>query len=85
MKEFKLKPRALHCFGEAKRVNDFEEACKREDLIAMGQLMNQSHERFVSFYLQDCVCELLFESLCLQALVCKLLFASRNVVLLIFD
>ncbi|CAJ0957994.1 unnamed protein product, partial [Mesorhabditis belari] len=50
MKEFNLRPRALHCFGEAQRVNDFEEACKREDLIAMGQLMNQSHKSLQENY-----------------------------------
>ncbi|CAJ0957927.1 unnamed protein product, partial [Mesorhabditis belari] len=50
MKEFNLRPRASHCFGEAKRVNDFEEACKREDLTAMGQLMNQSHKSLQENY-----------------------------------
>ncbi|CAJ0930261.1 unnamed protein product, partial [Mesorhabditis belari] len=52
MKEFKAQARAWHCYGEAKRVADFEEACKNGDLIAMGKLMNQSHDSLKERY--DC-------------------------------
>ncbi|KIH52665.1 hypothetical protein ANCDUO_17231 [Ancylostoma duodenale] len=43
---FKLRSTARYIFSEALRVNRFESACERRDLLAMGMIFNECHESF---------------------------------------
>ncbi|CAD5210146.1 unnamed protein product [Bursaphelenchus xylophilus] len=52
--EFQPLKRAVHVFDEAKRVDDFENACLEKDLIQMGALMNKSHFSCKDLY--ECSC-----------------------------
>ncbi|RCN41731.1 GHMP kinase protein [Ancylostoma caninum] len=43
---FKIRSTARYIFSEALRVNRFESACERRDLLAMGMIFNDCHESF---------------------------------------
>ena len=79
-KFFKLKQRALHAFGEARRVMKFRALCESESslssdaMLDLGKLMNESHDSCRHLY--ECSCEELdaiqSQALKLGALGCRL-------------
>lgn len=49
--QFKLKPRALHVFGEALRTEIFCKSCETtQSLVELGRLMTESHESLKNLY-----------------------------------
>ncbi|CAD6186288.1 unnamed protein product [Caenorhabditis auriculariae] len=43
MRTFSIRSRGRHVFSEARRVEQFAEACRSNDIDAMGKLMSESH------------------------------------------
>ena len=51
LEEFKLYQRALHCYEEAFRVQEFRNICETtQDVQQLGQLMNESHRSCRDLY-----------------------------------